>query len=298
MIVCGDRLNFTFCEDIAKKLDANIFYPEIVSFPDGELRVSIFNQLVGKDVLLIKQFGVKDLHSEIIKTGFIIDALRRAGAEKITGFLPYFPYVRSDHEEKRGEAVNLEVIARFFETSGLDALITIDPHTIKFPEFFTIPVHVLSAISLFAREIGRDIKNTPFSLVSPDSGGIRMIGPLSEIFHHASIVNISKDRFPDGSVEATDIEGKVEKVCVIVDDIIATGGTIKEGVKILKKNGASEFYIFATHAVLSKNSKNNLLDSAIKKIFVSNSLQYEKKEYPFITMLPTTELLITHLDQS
>src|SRR3989344_3022055 len=111
MIVCGDRLDFSFSEEIAKKLGTSIFYPEVVTFPDGEWRVSIFNSLVGKDALLIKLFSPGDINSEIVKTAFIIDALRRAGCKTITGFFPYFPYVRSDHQKKSGEAVNLEVIA-------------------------------------------------------------------------------------------------------------------------------------------------------------------------------------------
>lgn len=297
MIICGDRLDFDFSEHIAKNLNVNIFYPEINAFPDSEMRVSIHNSLVGKEVLLVKLFAPGDFNTEIVKCAFIIDALKRSGAKKVTGFLPYFPYVRSDHQKKTGEAVNLEVVARIFEASGLDTLITIDPHTAKFPQFFTIPTHTLSALDIFAREIGKNIKNKPFSIVSPDSGGIRMVGPLSDIFHHASIVTIEKERFSDGSVEANEIKGKVEKICVIVDDIIATGGTIKEAVRILKKNDAEEFYIFATHGVFSNASRANLSDPSIKKIFITDSVSSDKKELKNIQILAITELIASHFRQ-
>lgn len=295
MIVCGDRLDFKFSESIAKKIGNSVFYPEVVTFPDGEQRVSIFNSLVGKDVLLIKLYKPGDFNSEILKTAFIIDALRRSGAKRVTGFFPYFPYVRSDHQKKTGEAVNLEVIARLFEGSGVNEIITVDPHTAKFSQFFTIPVTVLSTTLLFADEIGKAIKNKPFSLVSPDGGGIRLIQPLADIFRHAEIVTISKERYPDGSVLATDVEGSVEKICVIVDDIIATGGTMHEAIKILKKKGAGEFYIFATHGVFSKYSSRSLEDRAIKKIFVSDSLVFDRDEIKNITQLSLIDLLTSHI---
>lgn len=294
MIICGDRLDFDFSEQIATNLNANIFYSEITTFPDGEMRVSVNNSLVGKEVLLVKLFSSGDFNAEVLKASFIIDALKRAGAKKVIGFLPYFPYVRSDHQKKTGEAVNLEVIARILEVSGLDELITIDPHTVKFPEFFTIPVRVLSALDLFAREIGKNIKNKPFSIVSPDSGGMRMVGPLSEIFHHAGVVVIEKERFADGSVEAVEIEGKVENICVIFDDIIATGRTIAEAIKILQKKGASEFYVFATHGIFSKDTKQNLKFLSKNNLFVTDSIYHEKNETPS-TALSVIELLTSHL---
>lgn len=298
MIVCGDRLDFTFSENIAKKIGGTLFYPEIVVFPDGEMRVSVHNQLVGKEVLLVKQYQSGDFNSEILKTAFIVDALKRAGAKKIIGFFPYFPYVRSDHQKKTGEAVNLEVIARLFEGAGVNEIITVDPHTAKFSEFFTIPVTVLSTTLLFADEIGKTIKNKPFSLVTPDGGGIRLIQPLADIFRHASIVKISKERYPDGSVLATDVDGPVEKICVIVDDIIATGGTIHEAIKILKKKGAREFYIFATHGVFSKNSSHNLDDSDIKKIFVCDSLIFNSDDIKNIKKITLVELLVSYIKTS
>lgn len=298
MIVCGDRLDFKFSESIAKKIGATIFYPEIVVFADGEMRVSIHNGLVGKEVLLIKQYQSGDFNSEILKTAFIIDALKRSGAKKITGFFPYFPYVRSDHQKKTGEAVNLEVIARLFEGAGIDELITVDPHTAKFSEFFTIPVATLSTTLLFAEEIGKALKNKSFSLVTPDGGGIRLIQPLADIFRHAEIVKISKERYPDGSVLATDVDGQVEKICVIVDDIIATGGTIHEAIGILKKKGAREFYIFATHGVFSKNSSYNLDDPDIKKIFVCDSLLFDSDEIKNTKKLTLVDLLVSHIKTS
>lgn len=295
MIVCGDRHDFRFCEKIAKSIDANIFFPEITTFADGEMKISVHNSLVGQDVLLIKLFGSGDINIEVLKTSFAIDALKRAGAKKITAFLPYFPYVRSDHQKKSGEAVNLEVIAKLFEGSGINRIITIDPHTVKFPEFFTIPISILSTTGLYAAEIGKTIKNRPFSLVSPDSGGLRLIQPLAEIFRHAKIATISKERFGDGSVVANEVEGEVEEICVIVDDIISTGGTIIEAIRILKKHGGHEFHIFATHGVFAKSAGAILNDPSIKSIHITDSVLFEKKEFNNVKILPVHDLVVSHM---
>ena len=152
MIIVGDPQNKSLSESISSKLGVKPIYPEITVFPDSEQRVRIPSKITGEKVYLLKSI-MAPVDSSVLQLSFTVDALVKNGADKVIGIIPYIPYMRADHMFRTGEAVPLEVVIKMIEDSGLHEIIIIDPHSIKIPEMFKIPVHNLSALSLFAKKI-------------------------------------------------------------------------------------------------------------------------------------------------
>lgn len=138
MVLFGDELNKSLSEGLAAHLSTPLFYPDITVFPDGERRVRINENVVGQDIVFVKTSALTpNFDSFILETAFLIDAIKRSGAEKVTGIVPYLPYSRADHVFRSGEAVPLEVVINTLESAGLSKIVFVDPHTIKMPETIT-----------------------------------------------------------------------------------------------------------------------------------------------------------------
>lgn len=295
MIFYGDDQNKPLSQGLAAALALPLFYPEVTVFPDGERRIRLNESVVEKDVVFLKTGCVTpNVDSFIIETAFLIDAIKRSGANTVTGIIPYIPYSRADHVFRDGEAVPLEVVIHMFEKAGLSKIVFVDPHTIKMPEMFSIDVVDLSALSIFAekiREIGFDPDNSV--IVSPDMGGLRRMEQLSEMLDGLSFASIEKDRnYDDGSIKSKGVHGEIKKKCFIVDDIISSGRTIVQAVDSLKKLGAEDVYVFATHPVLSENASEILEKCGAENIFVTDALPVPpEKKFPLLEVLTLAPLL-------
>ncbi len=279
MIVCGDILNRGLSEKLAKQTGLELFYPDIKVFADGERRVRFEKEVLDETVLVIKSHGIPT-DSNILENLFLLDALKRSGATKLIGVIPYLGYMRADHMFRTGEAVPLEVVIAALQTNHLDEIIIIDPHSIKIPELFKIPVHNLSAIPIFAKKIKElQSNNGEISIVSPDMGGIRRLDLLSEELGGVNKVIINKDRdLESGSINVRISEGEVRGTCFVVDDMISTGKTIVDSVDVLLESGAEEVYIMATHPVFAPGAADLLKKSKAKKVFVTDSIEVPKEK--------------------
>lgn len=279
MILFGDHVNKSLSERIGEELGLKVYYPDIHEFPDTEKRVRLLKEVVGEDVLIVKAFE-PPVNSHVIEFAFLIDAAKRAGAKRVYGIAPYLAYQRADHIFRSGEAVPLEVVIKMLESTGLERILIVDPHTIKIPEMFSIPVDAQSALPLFAdhiKTLSPDLSEV--SVVSPDMGGIRRIKILSELLENASWVAVNKDRdYETGSTVATHHEGDIKKWCFIVDDMIASGGTAVEAVDYLLDRGAEHVYIMVTHPVFAKDAHEKLQNSKAEKIFVTDSLEVAQRQ--------------------
>ena len=273
MLLCGDSQNKALSEGIAEKLSASLFYPEIDVFPDSEQRVRIDREVLGETVYLIKSI-TNPVDSAVVQLTFLVDALKKAGAENVIGILPYIPYMRADHIFRTGEAVPLEVVIKMIQDAGLSEIIIVDPHSIKIPELFSIPVRNLSALSLFASKIKELEKDSSqITIVSPDMGGLRRLQQVDELLGGVNKVSINKDRnYASGEISVAAFEGEIRGICFIVDDIISTGKTIVQAVETLVREGAQKVYVFGTHAVFSENASEILQSCAAEKIFVTDSI--------------------------
>lgn len=294
MLFIGDSSNQPLSKRLSRELNIPVHFPDVHIFPDGERRVRIMQNVVDKRVLVLKSLSMP-VDSNILEFCFLIDTLKRSGAEEVLGIVPYLGYSRADHIFRTGEGVPLEVVIKMLETSGLDKILLVDPHSIKIPELFHIPIITISALPLFAKTIKKIVKDhRKFTLVSPDMGGIRRIKILSELLDNTPYALINKDRdYESGEVVATGIvEGNISDTCFIVDDMISSGKTIVDAVHLLSMQGAKEIYLFATQPVFSEDAPKLLQKSPAIRVFVTDAIDIPKeKQFEKLEVLSIAELV-------
>lgn len=294
MKIFSGTSNKPLAQKIAQKLGLNLSPLEIHIFPDGEKRIRVLEEVVGEDCVVVQPTSpVPD--KSYMELFFIVDALKRSGASKIKAVIPYLGYQRQDHVFRDGEAVSLEVIATLLKWGGVDEVISFDLHSIKIPEIFKIKLVHLSALYIFAKEIKKMGNNT--GLVSPDMGGIRRIKLMSGMLNNMPFAVIEKDRnLATGTIKMNEITGDVKENAIILDDMISTGRTIVTAAKLLKNKGAENIYVFATHAVFSEDAPKILSSSAIKKVFVTDTIYIPKeKRFPKLEILSVSEMIASAL---
>ena len=321
----------TLAEKVARQLGLRLGGLEVHVFPDKEKRIRVTENVVDKDTVIIQSCSTP-ADSNYMELFFIVDALKRSGAKRVAVVIPYLGYQRQDHIFRDGEAVSLEVVVKTLEAVGMDRLITFDLHSIKIPELFSIPVAHLSALLVFAEKIallgnenflvhdakqgkGSSRSSKPASahrenfipslrlndtvLVSPDMGGIRRIKLISEMLNNMPFATIVKERdLATGEVSTQGIKGPVGKRALIIDDMISSGGTIIKAAELLREKGASEIYVFATHAVLSENAPKLLQKSAVKKVFVTDTINIpQKKRFPKLEILSVAKMIAEEINR-
>ena len=279
---------------IAEKLETDLSPLEIHIFPDGEKRVRVLENVVDQDCIVVQPTSPEP-DKNYMELFFIVDALRRSGAKKITAVIPYLGYQRQDHIFREGEAVSLEVVATLLKWGGVDEIIAFDLHSIKIPQIFKIKLTHLSALPIFAKEI-KKIGNDSV-LVSPDMGGIRRIKLLSEMLGGMPFAVIEKNRdLQSGKITMTGISGDVKENTIIVDDMISTGGTIVTAANLLKSKGAKNIYVFATHAVFSKDAPKILGSSILQKVYVTDTINIpDNKKFAKLEILSVAEMIAQEL---
>lgn len=284
---------------VAENLGVKISPMEIFVFPDGEKRIKLNESVVGQDTFLLKSTGIPT-DSNLMELFFTIDALKRSGAKSITAVVPYLAYSRQDHVFREGEDVSLSVIIKTLETLGMSRIIALDFHSIKIPEFFSIPVIHLSALSLFAEKI-KQMKEGNVVLVSPDMGGVRRIKQLSVLLENVPFVTIVKDRdLKTGRIEVSNLSGDVRgKTAIIVDDIISTGLTISKASTLLLEEGAEKVYMFATHPVFAEKAGEVLQKSEAERVFVTDTINVpNNKQFAKLEILSVAKLIAEEIKEN
>lgn len=309
MKVFSGSSNRPLADKIAKALNLKVSPVEIHIFPDGERRIRILDKVVDEDVVII-QTTSPNPDTYYIELFFLVEGAKRSGAKSVTAVVPYLGYQRQDHIFREGEAVSLEVIIKTLEAVGMDKLITLDLHSVKIPELFSIPIIHLSALSIFAEKIREIVLSAEragqisnFILVSPDMGGIRRIKLLSEMLDSMPYVSIIKERdLVTGNIESSRFNREIQdwkkgiKNAIIVDDMISTGRTIVAAVELLIKNGINRNFVFATHPVFSGDYKKILQNSRAEKIFVTDTINIpEDKQFGKLEVLSVAEVIAEQL---
>lgn len=302
---CGSS-NQPLGEKVAKKLGIALSAIDTHVFPDGEKRIRISESVVGENCFVI-QSASTPVDTNYMELFFIVDALKRSGAEFVNAIVPYFGYQRQDHVFREGEAVSLEVVVKILENVGVDKVISFDMHTPKIPDLFHIPVAHLSALPVFAEEIKKQKWHTNESiLVSPDMGGIARIKKISNLLEDIPYVSVEKNRdlttgsLTSGGIVAGTVKGK--KRAIMVDDMISSGRTMILASEEIKKNGIQEVIVFATHAIFSEGGPKRLQESSIDAVFVTDTVAIPKqKQFPKLHILSIAERIaqeITHPTQT
>ncbi|MGA2967643.1 MAG: ribose-phosphate pyrophosphokinase [Candidatus Levyibacteriota bacterium] len=272
---------------IAKELGLGLSPVEIFVFPDGEKRIRIQENVVGKDCIIVQSASIPP-DENYMELFIMIDALKRSGAKSIKTVIPYLGYQRQDHVFRDGEAVSLEVIAEILTRVGMTELFSFDLHSPKIPEIFSVPVHHLSALPIFADKIKKEFDLKEIVLVSPDMGGIRRIKEMTEMLGNIPFATIEKNRdLTSGEINDSGLDGDVrDKTAVIVDDMISTGQTMAEAAQLLIENGAKKVFTFATHAVFAKDAGKLLQHSNIERVVVSDTI-----DIPAYNLFPKLEII-------
>ena len=287
MLIFSGSSNKPLAQKIAHHLDKKVSPVEIFVFPDGEKRIRIQEKVLGQDCVVIQSASIPP-DENYMELFIMIDALKRSGAKSVKTVIPYLGYQRQDHIFRDGEAVSLEVIAEILTRVGMTELFSFDLHSPKIPDIFSVPVHHLSALELFAEKIKKDFNLNEIVLVSPDMGGIRRIRQVSESLGNIPFATIEKNRdLANGEINDSGLTGDVRgKVAVIVDDMISTGITMVEAVNLLIENGAVKVFAFATHAILARYAEKILQKSKIERVVVSDTV-----EVPAVKQFPKLEIL-------
>ena len=276
MKVLAGTSNHKLCKDIARHLKLKLVNSHIKRFADGEVYIEINENIRGNSIFVVQSTS-NPANDNLMELLICIDALRRSSAKNITAVIPYFGYARQDRKVAPRTSISAKVVANLITNAGASRVVTVDLHAGQIQGFFDMPVDNLFTTPLFARYIKRKFKNKKLICVSPDVGGVQRTRGLATRIK-ADLAIIDKRRPRPGSSKVMNIIGDVRgKTCIIVDDIIDSGGTIVNAVEALKKSGAVEVYIFITHAVLSGEAVEKIKKSKIKKLIITDTIDNSKK---------------------
>jgi ribose-phosphate pyrophosphokinase len=281
-------------ESIAAHLDTNVGDMTSTRFNDGEIRVQVEESARGTDVFIV-QPTCGPVNDNLMELLIMIDAFRRASAERITVVLPYYGYARQDKKIKPREPVTARLVADLITEAGATRAVCVDLHAGQIQGFFRIPLDHLYAGPLIADHLTRlGLGDGDTCVVSPDVGGVTRARALAESLK-TSIAIIAKRRPEPGKVEIVEIIGDVKgKKCVMIDDIIDTGGSIVHGAEALMERGAEEVIACCTHPVLSPGAIERIAASPIKQFVTTDTIPFRHPQWVqsgHVTILSVAPLL-------
>jgi ribose-phosphate pyrophosphokinase len=287
------RANEPLAKEIAAHLGTKLGGINISPFSDGELYIKVLESVRGDDVFIIQPTS-PPVNESLMELLIIIDALKRASAERINVVMPYFGYARQDRKATGREPITAKLVADLLSTAGVHRIVTLDLHASQIMGFFNTLVDHLFASPILVEYI-ESLKLKDLVVVSPDVGGVSRARAFAKRLNEAPLAIVDKRRshFEKNSVEVLNIIGDVkDKTCVLVDDIIDTAGTMSKAASMLMKCGAKEVYACASHGVLSGNGVQNIQDSCIKELVLTNSIYLpENKRIAKIKQLSAAPLL-------
>ena len=276
MKILAGTSNLKLCKEIASKLKLKLVNTNIKRFQDNEIYVEINENIRGNSIFVVQSTS-NPVNDNLMELLICIDALRRSSAKNITAVIPYFGYARQDRKVVPRTAISAKLVSNLITNAGANRILSVDLHAGQIQGFFDIPVDNLFATPIFARHIKKNIKTNNLICVAPDVGGVERTRALSRRIN-VGIAIIDKRRPAPGKSEVMNIVGNIKnKICVIVDDIIDSGGTIVNAAKALRDKGAKEIYVYITHAVLSGSAVDKIKESQIKKLIITDTIDNSKK---------------------
>ena len=263
-------------QKVADRLYTKLGNAKVGRFSDGEISVEIHENVRGSDVFII-QSTCAPTNDNLMELIVMIDALRRASAGRITAVIPYFGYARQDRKTGPRTPISAKLVANLITTAGANRVLIMDLHAGQIQGFFDIPVDNLFATPIFARHIKKKLNKKNLICVAPDVGGTARARALGKMLH-LELAIIDKRRPAPGKSEVMNVIGNVKgKTCIIVDDIIDSGGTIINAANALKKNGAKDVHVYVTHGVLSGSAVDKIRKSIIKNLVITDTIDNNVK---------------------
>ncbi|NLG21380.1 MAG: ribose-phosphate diphosphokinase [Actinomycetales bacterium] len=274
LMVFSGRAHPSLAEEVTTTLGTELVPTDAYSFANGEIYVRFNESVRGCDAFVI-QSHTQPINEWIMEHLIMVDALKRASAKRITVVLPFYGYARQDKKHRGREPISARLMADLFKTAGADRLMAVDLHTSQIQGFFDGPVDHLMALPILASYVRKHYGKEDLSIVSPDAGRIKVAEQWSQRLGGAPLAFIHKTRDitrPNESV-ANRVVGEVAgRTCILVDDMIDSGGTICQAADALMKDGASSVVIAATHAIFSGPAVERLANSVAREVVVTNTL--------------------------
>jgi ribose-phosphate pyrophosphokinase len=256
---------------ISKYLKNRLVRSSIKKFSDGEIYVEINENIRGNSIFVIQSVS-SPANDNLMELLLSIDALKRSSAKNITAVIPYFGYARQDRKVVPRTSISAKLVSNLITKAGADRVVTIDLHAGQIQGFFDIPVDNLFATPIFARHIKSKIKNKNLVCVAPDVGGTERARALGK-FLNVGLAIIDKRRPAPGKSQVMNVVGNVKgKTCIIVDDIVDSGGTIVNASNALIERDAKEVHVYVTHGVLSGKAVEKIKNSKIKKLIITDTI--------------------------
>ncbi|NBW76658.1 MAG: ribose-phosphate pyrophosphokinase [Sphingomonadaceae bacterium] len=293
MKLMAGNSNLPLARDIAAYLDLELTDASVRRFADEEVFVEIHENVRGEDVFVVQStsFPANDNLMELL---ICIDALRRASAKRITAVLPYFGYARQDRKPGPRTPISAKLVANLITTAGADRVLAVDLHAGQIQGFFDIPTDNLYGAPVMAADILERTGGQNLMVVSPDVGGVVRARALAKRINDAPLSIVDKRRDKPGSSEVMNIIGDVKGWdCILIDDIIDSGGTLCNAAAALMEAGANSVTAYLTHGVLSGKAVERVTNSALKELVITDSIQPTEatKDSPKIRTLPIAPLI-------
>ncbi len=293
MMVFTGNANPELAHKVASRLYLSLGKADVGKFSDGEVAVELNENVRGKDVFVL-QSTCAPTNDNLMELIVMIDALRRASASRITAVVPYFGYARQDRRVRSARVpITAKVVADMMVAVGVDRVLTMDLHAEQIQGFFGCPVDNIYGSPLLIDDI-QACKYENLIVVSPDIGGVVRARAIAKQLDDADLAIIDKRRPQANEAQVMNLIGEVEgRACLLVDDMVDTAGTLCKAADALKERGAAKVVAYCTHAVLSGNALNNLKNSQLDELVVTDTipLSEEAKTIGKIRQLTTADLL-------
>ncbi len=281
-------------KDLARGIAEHIGIPIseclVTKFADGEISIDIPDTVRGHKVFVIQSTSAP-VNEHLMELLIMIDALRRASAREVNIVMPYYGYSRQDRKAKARQPISAKLVADLLQTAGATRVLSMDLHAPQIQGFFDIPIDNFRALPIIVEYLqNKNLEN--ICVVSPDHGGVARARDLADILQ-APIAIIDKMRPEPNVAEVMNIIGRVKnKTCIVIDDMIDTGGSIVAAAEALKEAGANEIYACCTHPLLSRNASDILSNSQLKEVICTNTVEIPKEKlFPKLVQLSISELL-------
>lgn len=289
MLLFSGNSNSKLANNIAEYLDMKLGDIEVDRFSEGEIRVRINENVRGRDVYIV-QSTCPPVNENLMELLIMVDAMRRASASRITAVIPYFGYARQDRKDQPRVPITAKLVANLITAAGTDRVITVDLHAGQIQGFFDIPLDHLFAATILIKYI-KDMNLENLVIVSPDVGGVKMARAFAKRLG-ADLAVVDKRRISGEETEVMNIMGEVEgKAVMIVDDLVATAGSLVEAVDAVRKKGAHKVYAGITHPVLSGKAIERIEKSALERLIVTDTIPIGEKRNNKIVVLSVASLL-------
>ncbi len=264
--------NRVLSEQIAIYLETSLGKSVVKRFADEEIFVELHENVRGEDIFVIQSTSYP-ANDHLMELLIMIDAMRRSSARRITAVLPYFGYARQDRKPGPRTPISAKLVANIITTAGADRVLTLDLHAGQIQGFFDIPTDNLFAVPVFGRDIKQNYNTDNVVVVSPDVGGVIRARALAKRLE-TRLAIVDKRRDKPGESEVMNVIGDVAgKDCILIDDIIDSGGTLCNGADALLEKGATSVTAYITHGVLSSGAVTRITSSRLKELVITDSIQ-------------------------